>query len=242
MYDDQDILNYKESPIHIDDVITSLVAQQAHFSDHLDRCWDDLDPEQLARLLLLYGQNASRLGRLLRDRYALYRNSYEELQTWPTCDEVRPNASLDAPLTDDDTFTDEYTDDDDHVSPQDGTPTNDVPPQDSTPTNDVPPYDVPPRHDPDAHVLPVHIDDVISALAAKQARLSHYLDSCWQDPDADHLDRLLAVYSQNAIRLGRLLRDRAVVYGPPPDPKEIVLIEAYEVAGAILGIDLMGRS
>ena len=231
MYDDQDILNYKESPIHIDDVITSLVAQQAHFSDHLDRCWDDLDPEQLARLLLLYGQNASRLGRLLRDRYALYRNSYEELQTWPTCDEVRPNASSDAPLTDDDTFTDEYTDDDDLVLPHH-----------DTPANDVPTDDVSPRNDPDAHVLPVHIDDVISALAAKQARLSHYLDSCWQDPDAGHLDRLLAVYSQNAIRLGRLLRDRAVVYGPPPDPKEVVLIEAYEVAGAILGVDLMGRS
>lgn len=55
-------------PIDIDRVIAHLADQQTQFSGYIDRGWPDLDVKQLARLLSLYGQNATRLGRLLRDR------------------------------------------------------------------------------------------------------------------------------------------------------------------------------
>lgn len=57
--------------IDIDDIVVSLNEQHASLSQYIDRHWHDLDVNRLARLLALHGQNASRLGRLLRDYCAI---------------------------------------------------------------------------------------------------------------------------------------------------------------------------
>jgi len=92
--------------------------------------------------------------------------------------------------------------------------------------------------DPDPGSLPIQIDDLIADLAAKQTRLSQHLDRCWQNPDAEHLDRLLAIYSQNATRLGRLLHDRYAIYGPPPNPFSVVIDQALDRLSEEWGIEL----
>lgn len=55
----------------LDDVIADALAKHERLSAYIEEHAADLDPEQLARLLALHGQNASRLGRLLRDKRAL---------------------------------------------------------------------------------------------------------------------------------------------------------------------------
>lgn len=58
----------------IDDVITDLAAKQLLLSAYIDHALagdDSVHVQDLARLLALHGQNASRLGRLLRDKRAL---------------------------------------------------------------------------------------------------------------------------------------------------------------------------
>jgi hypothetical protein len=72
--------------VDIADVIADLAAKQATLSRYIDRCFpagsaperDNSDGAMatpdlhaIARLLALHGQNASRLGRLLRDQRAL---------------------------------------------------------------------------------------------------------------------------------------------------------------------------
>ena len=66
----------------ISDVILDLAAKQAQLSTLIDACFAQLDPRtipDLARLLALHGQNASRIGRLLRDRQALAPETTDEL-------------------------------------------------------------------------------------------------------------------------------------------------------------------
>jgi plasmid maintenance system antidote protein VapI len=54
-------------------IIRDLAAKQRRLSTLIDGCLEDesLTVEDLARLLALHGLNASRLGRLLRDKRAL---------------------------------------------------------------------------------------------------------------------------------------------------------------------------
>jgi hypothetical protein len=58
----------------INGIIDDLAAKQAQLSALISRCLEQC-PEaslgEVAKLLQLHGQNASRLGRLLRDRRAL---------------------------------------------------------------------------------------------------------------------------------------------------------------------------
>lgn len=185
-------------PIDIDDLIACLTEQQAQFSRYIDRRWHDLDARQLARLFSTYGQNASRLGRLLRDRFALYGKT-EEFKDLIS----RTLDRLDAQQRDEIVGHAPPAQDDD-ASPQ----------------------------------PPVDIDDVITDLADKQARLSQVLDRLWHDPDAEHLDRLLAVHSHNAVRLSRLLRDRCAIYGPPPDPRQVAINAALDRISKEWGIEL----
>ena len=183
-----------EPPIDINDVITQLADQQARFAASIDAAWDDVETNRLIQLLSLYGQNASRLGRLIRDRHTLYGDYYERIKYF------NENAEKDHrelmvflfgdPLPD-------WVDQSKFSKSQETDPESDQP--------------------------DVEIDDVIRALADKQARLARYLDRLWSDPQSGHLARLLALYSQNASRLGRLLRDRTAIYGPPLDPMEIAV-------------------
>ncbi len=56
----------------IDVVIDSLFHRQLQLDEYIDRIWQsDVTIEQVTHLLRIHGQNASRLGRLLRDRRAL---------------------------------------------------------------------------------------------------------------------------------------------------------------------------
>ena len=60
----------------IQDIITDMLAKQSRLSALLD---EEQEIEQLATLLQLHGQNASRLGRLLRDQRALSGESADGL-------------------------------------------------------------------------------------------------------------------------------------------------------------------
>ena len=63
----------------IDDVIADALDKQARLSAILDD--PTLDAHDLAKLLAIHGQNASRLGRLLRDKRALSGESADGLLT-----------------------------------------------------------------------------------------------------------------------------------------------------------------
>ena len=87
----------------------------------------------------------------------------------------------------------------------------------------------PPRLRPGFAQASPDIDDVITALATSQNRLSAYLDTHRDELEPRPLERLLSVYSQNATRLGRLLHYRSDIYGPPPDPFRVVMDEALDL-------------
>jgi hypothetical protein len=199
MHDDTQSPDTTALPIEIDDVIAHLAAQQAQFASYLDRHWDDLGVHRLARLLSLYGQNATRLGRLLRDRGDIYGDDYDRLKAVVE--------KLEKEL------------EDELRAEQEG-----VEPDTDTPTSEDEPISCEP---------PVLIDAVITDLADRQVRLSQYLDRCWHGPDVEHIDRLLAIYSHNAIRLGRLLRDRCAMHGRPPDPVEAMWDAALDEINAL---------
>lgn len=56
----------------IEAVIADLFQQQRQLDAYLRRAWhSEIDVRELAQLLRVHGQNAQRLGRLLRDRRAL---------------------------------------------------------------------------------------------------------------------------------------------------------------------------
>lgn len=56
----------------IEEVIRDLATKQARLSQYIESCVDaGVDVAELSRLFALHGANASRLGRLLRDRLAL---------------------------------------------------------------------------------------------------------------------------------------------------------------------------
>jgi hypothetical protein len=61
----------RDEKLIIEDVIADLAAQQAWLSDYIQTHMASLDISVLVRLLTLHGQNASRLGKLLRDQHAL---------------------------------------------------------------------------------------------------------------------------------------------------------------------------
>ena len=71
----------------IDDVIADALDKQARLSAILDTIpapgdnTADVDGADLAKLLAIHGQNASRLGRLLRDKRALSGESADNLLT-----------------------------------------------------------------------------------------------------------------------------------------------------------------
>ena len=69
LYASIDLDDHEHPPIN--GVIQDLVARQVQLSALIDTHLDDLTIQDLARLFAIHGQNASRLGRLLRDRKAL---------------------------------------------------------------------------------------------------------------------------------------------------------------------------
>jgi hypothetical protein len=55
----------------IDDVVQDLAARQAALSGYIEQELSALTLDEMVTLLRVHGQNASRLGRLLRDKRAL---------------------------------------------------------------------------------------------------------------------------------------------------------------------------
>jgi hypothetical protein len=64
----------------INGIIQDLVARQVQLSAVIDTHIHDLSIQDLARLFAIHGQNASRLGRLLRDRKALTGETADRFQ------------------------------------------------------------------------------------------------------------------------------------------------------------------
>ena len=84
------------------------------------------------------------------------------------------------------------------------------------------------------------IGAIVLDLLAKQDRLSRYIDACLGDqktplPD---LARLLAIHSQNAARLGRLLRDRRALSDRATDAMTAAIDQALDELSAEWGIEL----
>lgn len=77
-------------PATIAAIIADLAAKQLTLSTYIDLCLSNgtATPADVARLLALHGQNASRLGRLLRDQAALGGDSLDAL-------DIAVNAALD---------------------------------------------------------------------------------------------------------------------------------------------------
>jgi hypothetical protein len=71
-----------QPPIDLDDVIFDLCDKQNRLSAYLDRCCQDPDDKLPPSLFTVYGQNAARLGRLLRAHRALYGEIPDELATF----------------------------------------------------------------------------------------------------------------------------------------------------------------
>ena len=81
---------------------------------------------------------------------------------------------------------------------------------------------------------------IVLDLLAKQNRLSRYIDSHLGDekmalPD---LARLLAIHSQNASRLGRLLRDKRALSDRAADAMTAAIDQALDELSAEWGIEL----
>jgi hypothetical protein len=65
---------------------------------------------------------------------------------------------------------------------------------------------------------PDDIDVRIANAADKHACFSDYIDRDWSEMSARQLARALSIHALNAVRLGRLLRDRRALAAPGPDP------------------------
>ena len=74
--------------------------------------------------------------------------------------------------------------------------------------------------------LDVAMEGILADLSAVQARLARHLDRFWADPRDGGLFRLLAVYSQNATRLYRLLHTWSAPLGRMP-PELAGLVDGW---------------
>jgi hypothetical protein len=83
------------------------------------------------------------------------------------------------------------------------------------------------------------IADVIRDLAAKQQRLSEYIDRCLAGDALSPSDmaRLLALHGLNASRLGRLLRDQDAL-GVADDALTEIMNQVLDGLSAEWGVEL----
>lgn len=81
----------------------------------------------------------------------------------------------------------------------------------------------------------VSIDDVIADLLDKQERLSALLDDA---AEVNDLVKLFGLHSQNASRLGRLLRDRQALGESPAEGLLAVIDQALDELSRELGLEL----
>ena len=82
------------------------------------------------------------------------------------------------------------------------------------------------------------IQAIIDDLAAKQARLSTYIDEHAAELEAHDLKALLSLHAMTASRLGKLLRDRRALSGEAADGISDAFGKALDELATELGIDL----
>lgn len=83
---------------------------------------------------------------------------------------------------------------------------------------------------------PELIDALILALAEKQAEFLACLDA--DDLPSDKAIRLFSILSQNASRLGRLLRDRRAISGEAAEGITSAIAQALDELSTELGLEL----
>jgi hypothetical protein len=86
------------------------------------------------------------------------------------------------------------------------------------------------------------IDDIIADLAAKQARLSEYIDDHLGDIGMEEIKALLTLHAMTASRLGKLLRDKRALSGDAADGITGALAAALAELSTELGADFLGES
>lgn len=79
------------------------------------------------------------------------------------------------------------------------------------------------------------IEDLVTDALAKQTRLSAYIESHAEEMDTDAMLKLLALYGQNASRLGRLLRDKRALSGEAANGLMDAIGAALDEIGTELG-------
>ncbi|MGC9336280.1 MAG: hypothetical protein ACP5JJ_19225 [Anaerolineae bacterium] len=84
------------------------------------------------------------------------------------------------------------------------------------------------------------IQGIVLDLLAKQKRLSLLIDNCLADdhPPVQDLARLLAIHSQNAARLGRLLRDKHALSDRAADAMARAIDHALDELSEEWGLEL----
>jgi hypothetical protein len=84
------------------------------------------------------------------------------------------------------------------------------------------------------------VQGIILDLLAKQKRLSRLIDDCLADdhPPVQDLARLLAIHSQNAARLGRLLRDKHALSDRAADAMARAIDHALDELSEEWGLEL----
>ena len=103
-----------------------------------------------------------------------------------------------------------------------------------------------PAHNPPESGRPrrlASIDDVIADLLGKQERLSALLDEvalyrAQDEAEVNGLVKLFGLHSQNASRLGRLLRDRQALGESPAEALLVVIDQALDELSRELGLEL----
>ena len=81
----------------------------------------------------------------------------------------------------------------------------------------------------------VTIEDVIADLVHRQKGIAAVLD---QSEDVESLIRAFTLYSQNASRLGRLLRDQRALSGAAADGIAGAIAQALDEINSELGVDV----
>lgn len=90
----------------------------------------------------------------------------------------------------------------------------------------------------DTHPEECNIDTVIADLHEKQLRLSRYLDEHYEDLSPEQLARFHHIHAQGSSRLGRLLRDRAVLLPEMEDPMKEAINAALDALSEEWGVEL----
>jgi hypothetical protein len=81
------------------------------------------------------------------------------------------------------------------------------------------------------------IAEILADLTRNQARLTELIDAADPD-DVPTLIRLFSVYSQNATRMGRLLRDQRALSGAAADGLAGAIAQALDELSSELGREL----